>query len=778
MFTDFEYAGKRLSDFGYTICKFGGSSDLTDVEIGCDITFSTVKNNHSSIYYNTSSSYENVYTTSLEIMKDPCNKNQDEMYHINEEISMLTSWLNRREYHKFKPLTDEDNFYSVHYYGSFNVKEKTINDRVVGFLLSFTGNAPYGFGEHIINEIDMDYNDMITSGDVVTTTDSAKVKPKNIKLFGKSTQIQYEGNQLLNANDVTKITTNGVTFMKDGDYISVQGTGTGSYNISYDIPCVLPAGTKVYFYMPEGDKSNITFYFRDANKGLIDNTNINPNGVYTPSQDVAYFRIGCKEATYNTKLKIMITTKENAEWEPYVGNEQSPSINYPQEVTPIGEGGSIGGKVLTSQLIPFPYSTTYSQNPTVKNGLTIDVQDDGRIKISGTATSDTYFNLIASKTPKDIAVGEYYALINAVGVDYKYICVTQSTNTSIHTSQSFSVTEDGATFYSWIGIKAGTTVNTTVEIMISKGSEPKPYEPYTEQPFTALTPNGFKSCGDVADEISFSEGKHLHYINRKFITRDDYITANTTNEDYNMFVFTIHKNYHNPNNCVSTNLPVMCNKFIGMTSGTIEKGKCRVATTGDYGWKGDARIYFYTDKTITTIDEFMNAVGDDMYVDYILAEPIVTDMSEEELAQYNALIMNYPNTTIVNDEGAYMEVTYLQDYDNEFVICGISDEYGTMYPNISITCKQDGDLRIKNTITGNLFEVLNCSEGETIYINGEHKFIDSDNKNHKSTTLFNDFNYNYLDTKVTEDDFSKNIYETSMPCKIVIDYSPIRKVGL
>ncbi len=155
MYTDFEFAGKRLSDFGYIICKFGGSSDLTDVEIGCDITFSTVKNNHSSIHYNTSSSYENVYTTSLEIMKNPCNKNQDEMYHINEEISMLTSWLNRREYYKFKPLTEEDNFYSVHYYGSFNVKEKTINDRVVGFIINFTGNAPYGFGDNVSLEYDI-----------------------------------------------------------------------------------------------------------------------------------------------------------------------------------------------------------------------------------------------------------------------------------------------------------------------------------------------------------------------------------------------------------------------------------------------------------------------------------------------------------------------------------------------------------------------------------------------------------------------------------------------
>ena len=46
---------------------------------------------------------------------------------------------------------------------------------------------------------------------------------------------------------------------------------------------------------------------------------------------------------------------------------------------------------------------------------------------------------------------------------------------------------------------------------------------------------------------------------------------------------------------------------------------------------------------------------------YVLAEPIITDLTDEEIAQYNALVMNYPNTTIVNDAGAYMEVEYVAD---------------------------------------------------------------------------------------------------------------------
>ena len=53
--------------------------------------------------------------------------------------------------------------------------------------------------------------------------------------------------------------------------------------------------------------------------------------------------------------------------------------------------------------------------------------------------------------------------------------------------------------------------------------------------------------------------------------------------------------------------------------------------------------------------------GTPVEIQYVLAEPIETPLTEEEIAQYNALRMNYPNTTVVNDAGAYMEVEYVAD---------------------------------------------------------------------------------------------------------------------
>ncbi len=151
--TDFEYADKRLSDFGCIVCTIDRSSGVEEINIGCEITFNTVKNNHSSIHSKTSSAYDNVYTASFQIAKDFAGKNQDEVYFTYEEVRNLYKWLNRRSYKKFKPCPDDDVYYDIHYYGSFNVDEVFINGKVAGLTLNFTATTPYGFGEDIVLEI-------------------------------------------------------------------------------------------------------------------------------------------------------------------------------------------------------------------------------------------------------------------------------------------------------------------------------------------------------------------------------------------------------------------------------------------------------------------------------------------------------------------------------------------------------------------------------------------------------------------------------------------------
>ena len=163
--TDFEYADKRLSDFDCVTCYLDSKAGVSEIDIGCDITFQTVKNNHSSIRYKTSASYENVFSTTFQIMKNPEGKNQNDMYMTYDEVRNLMKWLNCREYNRFKVLSD-DTLEDIHYYGSFNVKQKTYHDRIIGLILTFTGNSPYGFGETIKNEFDFTEDDFASTDHV------------------------------------------------------------------------------------------------------------------------------------------------------------------------------------------------------------------------------------------------------------------------------------------------------------------------------------------------------------------------------------------------------------------------------------------------------------------------------------------------------------------------------------------------------------------------------------------------------------------------------------
>lgn len=143
---DFEYADKRLSDFNCTTCTINSSSGVQEMNIGCDITFSTVKNYHTFKQSRTSSSYGSVYATDFQIMKNE-EGNEENRYFTYEEVRAIYRWLNRREYSKFKPLPDDGQDYDVHYFGSFNIDEVFLNGRIIGLTLHFVSNAPYGFGE-------------------------------------------------------------------------------------------------------------------------------------------------------------------------------------------------------------------------------------------------------------------------------------------------------------------------------------------------------------------------------------------------------------------------------------------------------------------------------------------------------------------------------------------------------------------------------------------------------------------------------------------------------
>lgn len=230
--TDFEYADKRLSDFGYVMCHINTESGLRDVDIGCDITFNTIKNNHSSVQYITSSSYDNVYSMSFDIIKSKCGRDREDIYLTSEEVRLLITWLNRREYRKLKLINNVNSDMSINYYGSFNVKQIMMGDNIIGLSLTFTSNAPYGFADEVSMEYDITFENehFYLSGD---GDEFGTIYPKVTITFKQD----CESFSILN------VTTGTTLFLKnclDGEVITIDGehkiilTNTSEHDTLYN----------------------------------------------------------------------------------------------------------------------------------------------------------------------------------------------------------------------------------------------------------------------------------------------------------------------------------------------------------------------------------------------------------------------------------------------------------------------------------------------------------------------------------------------------------------
>ena len=142
---DFEYDGVRLSDKGFIICKFG-SGGVETVSNGSYITFNTVSTMNGIKHELTSTEYSDCLTSTIQICKHPCLSNGDEVS-IEEEREIM-KWLNRKGFHKFKPINEE--YVDIFFEASFNVSKIQSEGKIYGFELEVRTNRPYALQEPIV----------------------------------------------------------------------------------------------------------------------------------------------------------------------------------------------------------------------------------------------------------------------------------------------------------------------------------------------------------------------------------------------------------------------------------------------------------------------------------------------------------------------------------------------------------------------------------------------------------------------------------------------------
>lgn len=233
--TDFEFDGKRLSQFGYVMSALEGISSGT-FPSGADLQFSQGRASGSDVFELYDTHYDEPYTLTFTVCKDPChNATQEEMYLSPREISFLQRWLCRRnEFCKFK--IDQDGFRDIYWMGSFTSQMVTFCGRIVGLELTLHTDSPYAYCDDITIEGSMAANSDFVIYDL---SDEEGVTAPDIKLTVNSSGTLRFSNSRDDQVTIIENCTSGETFTFDGKHLVITSSNS-SHELGKDFNFIFP----------------------------------------------------------------------------------------------------------------------------------------------------------------------------------------------------------------------------------------------------------------------------------------------------------------------------------------------------------------------------------------------------------------------------------------------------------------------------------------------------------------------------------------------------------
>lgn len=541
------------------------------------------------------------------------------------------------------------------------------------------------------------------TGKSIVAEDSARYIPKGLRVFGGSEQKTTTGAQLFDASKLTKnhnssldILDEGYTIVATGGTIQGYVHSSHSFNPSqfgFNGKSVYLIADNITSSCEESTGSVAQAYFKDTN-GAMQFYNLYRGTNLSTKIDVPEY---CTELTIGiytnntgkaldvdntvTVKGLRLSLSNNTPWEPYTGGIPAPNPEYPQEIvdTMLEEVGVYGKNLLNNT----------AQSQTVK-GVTFTVNDDKSVTANGTATGKTFLEVISGTLPSGtyiLSAGVYIndtTRMQIVDANDSTIVYAMTSNAS---EKTFTLNSD-ANVIVQIRVESGYTANNIVfKPMIRFASiTDGTYKPCTKQSLAITTPNGLPGIkvtdatlatytdenGQMwcSDEVDFERGVYVQRIVRKSYTKGNVFSGG--NSQY--FFAGVGDN-------VLRIQSFYCNIANHKTNNS-EYGNCWIT--------GDGRLIIGNldangNPVYSTVDDlFENANINTVDILGILADPIETPLSAEELEAYRALTMNYPTTTILNNANAHMEVEYVANTQNHIEQNYLSkSEFETLKTRIS-----------------------------------------------------------------------------------------------
>ena len=498
-------------------------------------------------------------------------------------------------------------------------------------------------------------------GSAITVDDSSNDYIRGLNLYGKSTQFTTTGKNKLNLGELHERTINGITLTPVYDtngnlsYLNLNGTSTSTFLI-LAVPFSISAGSYTFTNFVDRIVEDRTIHAQICNSdgGLLYPQDAGLGGDFTFEEDSdLMYRIYINEGRVvnNNRIYPMLrdSSIDDATYEPYTGGIASPNPDYPQELVSIENPTvTVCGKNLfdPSKLLAASGWTEsngiYSGNSAALNVL-YNMNDGTPIFAEfkeNTQYTLTFYSRIEADTDK-------------TGVTFSFV-YSDGTMSSIYPG---SVTGKNERLTSSIGktIKAlhasyghGLTVHLS-NVQLEEGYDPTEYEPYNGDSitlnYTLPSVLDLRYPSDhilIRDEIDLERGVRIQRLGNDIIDG---------NEAFGIGTHSNGQKYGVVKRTSIANSGVMSDRYIG------------------YRWcEYDKHAYALSDNLIINDSRFTDvttakailAVEKPRFV-YPLATPIETPLTAEEIETYKSLRTNYPNTTILNNSGAWMKAKYNAD---------------------------------------------------------------------------------------------------------------------
>lgn len=318
----------------------------------------------------------------------------------------------------------------------------------------------------------------------------------------------------------------------------------------------------------------------------------------------------------------------------------TPSPDSPVPVVSAGQSGQIDVTVAGANLIPRPY---YDGNGKISNGVTFSVNDDGSIKVVGTATKQTYFSISANLPGKRIVLppGKYIETFFGNGVRVTATAINKNTGIgrSVGTNVQFTLDKDEE-FNTFIYVDEGVTVNTTAYVMLSSGDTTQPYQPYTAQQLPIPTPDGLHGI-PVDSGGNWTDEKGQQWICDTIDFEAGTLTQNTVEKIFNGgFVsnggvvnglFRAKQQFVEVSNNQNL-IPGICDRFV---KGSGDMQHFNIGNGYLFIWLDVSLLANGENSTISDVNQFLSE--NPMTVLAQRSSPITTTLDAETIAAYAAL---------------------------------------------------------------------------------------------------------------------------------------------